>query len=175
MVQVITCNVLNMHQGSVTCMANTTSQILRINRTELPFTTTVSALIQHSVIHVLWTSALKGSHWSNGQKTWLYTQYGNTPIVFVHLYALHISLLIIICGHFQRTVEYTLDTYCKENVCLRNYLSSIQVSKWIFFFVISIVLLLSFSKIHVHVSFLMINSWATIKDVNLESFNIDVL
>lgn len=62
MVQVITCNVLNMHQGSVTCMANTTSQMPRINRTELPFTTTVSALIQHSVIHVLRTSTLKGSH-----------------------------------------------------------------------------------------------------------------
>lgn len=62
MVQVITCNVLNMHQGSVTCMANTTSQMLRINRTELPFTTTVSALLQHSVIHVLRTSTLKGSH-----------------------------------------------------------------------------------------------------------------
>lgn len=42
--------------------------------------------------------------------------HSNTPIVFVHLYTLRISLLIIICGHFQRTLEYILDIAVAETM-----------------------------------------------------------
>lgn len=62
--------------------------------------------------------------------------------------------------------------YCRDNVCPRNHLSSYR---WVneFSFLISTVLLMSLSKIFV--SFLIVNSWATIKDINPESFKIDVL